>query len=124
VEILMEAKRHGLKVVEVPSTCNYHGLDRTSTHGPLRHGASVIMSIVRLIVEEKPLIFLGMPGVLLLLVGMIFGVWMLQIYAVERRIVTNIALGSMTFILVGFFAVFTAITLYTIARLAQKITKQ
>jgi len=38
--------------------------------------------------------------------------------------VTNIALASMAFILIGFFAVFTAITLYAIARLMQKTAKQ
>jgi len=124
VEVLMEAEKRGLNVVEVPIGCNYHGLERTSTHGPVRHGASVIMSIVRLVVEERPLLFLGAPGVVSLLVGVVFGVWMMQIYALERRIVTNIALASITFIFIGLFAVFTAITLYAITRLARKTTKQ
>jgi glycosyltransferase involved in cell wall biosynthesis len=121
VEILMEAKKHGLNVVEVPTGCNYHGLDRASTHGPLRHGTSVVMSIVRLVVEEKPLVFLGAPGVVSLLIGVLFGVWMLQLYEIERRIVTNIALASVAFMLIGFFAIFTAITLYAITRLVQKL---
>jgi len=79
------------------------------------------MSIVRLVVEEKPLLSLGVPGAVSLLVGIIFGVWMLQLYGLERRIVTNIALASITFILVGLFALFTAITLYAISRLTQKL---
>jgi hypothetical protein len=45
---------------------------------------------------------------------------MLQVYAVEHRIVTNIALASVAFILIGFFALSTAITLYAISRLAKK----
>ena len=49
---------------------------------------------------------------------------MLQIYAVERHIVTNIALASAVFILIGLFAVFTAVTLYAITRLMQKANKQ
>ncbi|MGC9346310.1 MAG: glycosyltransferase family 2 protein, partial [Candidatus Bathyarchaeales archaeon] len=100
----------------------YKGLE-TSTRGPLRHGVSVVMSIVRLVVEERPLLFLGVPGVFSLLVGVFFGVWMLQIYAAEHRIITNIALASIAFIIVGLFAVFTAITLYAIARLIQKTNK-
>jgi len=119
VEILMKAREQNLKVVEVPVACNYQGL-QTSTHGPLTHGAGVIMSIVRLVVEEKPLIFLGLPGAVSLLVGVFFGIWMLQLYAIERRIVTNIALASMAFVLIGFFAIFTAITLYAITRLTWK----
>jgi len=66
-------------------------------------------------------LFLGVPGLISLLVGMGFGVWMLQIYALERRIVTNIALASMAFILIGLFAGFTAITLYAISRMTQKL---
>jgi len=73
-----------------------------------------------LVVEERPLLFLGVPGVFSLLVGVLFGVWMLQIYALVRHIVTNIALASMAFILIGFFCVSTAITLYAISRLARK----
>jgi hypothetical protein len=78
------------------------------------------MSIVRLVVEERPLLSLGVHGVFSLLVGVLFGVWMLQIYAIEHHLVTNIALASIAFILIGFFALSTAITLYAILRLAKK----
>jgi len=123
VEVLMEAKKQGLTVVEVPTKCNYQGL-KTSTSGPLNHGASVVMSIVRLVVEERPLLFLGVPGAVSLLVGVLFGVWMMQIYAIEREIITNIALASIAFILIGLFAIFTAITLYAISRLIQRSNKR
>jgi hypothetical protein len=55
-----------------------------------------------------------------LFAGAAFGVWMLQLYAIERHIVTNIALASMAFVLVGFFMLSTAITLYAIVRLAER----
>jgi len=38
--------------------------------------------------------------------------------------VTNIALASLGFILVGLFVVFTAITLYAIVQVMQKANKQ
>jgi glycosyltransferase involved in cell wall biosynthesis len=123
VEALMEAKKQGLTVAEVPAGCNYHGLE-TSKRGPLRQGMSVLMSIIRLVVEDKPLLFLGLPGVVSLLVGGVFGVWMLQIYSLEHQIETNIALASMAFILMGLFALFTAITLYAISRLTQKLSER
>ena len=120
VEALMEAKKRGLTVAEVPAGCNYHGAG-ASTRSPVRHGVSVVMSIVRLVVEGSPLLFLGVPGVVSLLVGIGFGVWMLQLYGLERRIVTNVALASLAFILIGLFAVFTAVTLYAISRLTKKL---
>jgi hypothetical protein len=46
---------------------------------------------------------------------------MLNVYALEHRIETNIALASISFILIGLFAMFTAVTLYAISRLAQRV---
>ena len=84
------------------------------------HGMDVVGSIIKIIVEERPLTLLGLPGIMFLVAGAFFGVWMLQIYSVEHRIVTNIALACVAFVLIGLFAVFTAITLYAISRLVQK----
>jgi glycosyltransferase involved in cell wall biosynthesis len=119
-EVLMEAKKRGLTVVEVPTNCTYREIEKPSTRNPLRHGASVIMSIVRLVIEERPLVFLGVPGFVSLFVGTFFGAWMLDLYAKQHQIMTNIALASIAFLLMGLFAVFTAITLYAISRLLQK----
>jgi len=49
---------------------------------------------------------------------------MLQMYTVEHRIVTNVALASVAFVLIGFFALSTAITLYAISRLAERTNGQ
>lgn len=122
-EILMKAEDEGLRVVEVPVQVHYKNLD-TSTHNPVGHGLSVLSTIIKLIVEESPLVYLGMPGLAFVLIGVFFGLWTLQLYAVEHRIVTNVALATVFFGLTGIFALFTAITLYAIARLAKKTTSQ
>jgi len=105
--------------MEVPVSCRYKSL-QTSTHGPVRHGVSVVMSILKLVVEDRPLLFLGGPGVISLVAGLFFGIWMLRLYDLERRIVTNIALASIAFTLIGLFTITTAMTLYAITRLLQK----
>ena len=122
VEILLEASKHDLKICEVPSSCKYrNGEVATSTENPITHGMGVVMSIIRLIVEEKPLMVLGIPGILCLFAGIAFGVWMLQIYAIKHLIETNVALASLSFVIVGFFMLSTAITLYAISRLSRKM---
>jgi phage shock protein PspC (stress-responsive transcriptional regulator) len=45
---------------------------------------------------------------------------MLQIYSAAHYIVTNIALAALAFVLIGFFMLSTGITLYAIARLAER----
>lgn len=120
VEILMSARKNGLRIQEVPATF-YYGLDlKKHVHNPVRHGVGVVMSIVKLVVEDRPLVFMGIPGVMFLMIGTFFGVWMLQLYGAEHHIVTNVALASLTFVLLGFFMLSTSITLYAIARLAQR----
>ena len=124
VEILLKASKQDLRIVEVPSTCKYNtGNVDTSTEHPVTHGIGVVMSLVRLIVEERPLVMLGIPSLFCLFAGVGFGLWMLQIYAIEQTIETNIALAAFGFILIGFFMLSTAITLYAIARISEKFGK-
>jgi glycosyltransferase involved in cell wall biosynthesis len=68
VEILLKATKHDLKIHEVASSCKYNNCEvATSTEHPITHGIGVIISIIRFIVEEKPLTLLGIPGILCLL---------------------------------------------------------
>lgn len=120
-EILINARKQHLRVCEVSVSCDYHNGLRTSTRHPVKHGASVMTTLVKLVIEDKPLRILGIPGIFCLAVGTIFGLWMLQIYSEAKHIVTNIALASIGFLLLGFFCLSTAITLYAIQRLAKKM---
>ncbi len=122
IELLRAINRSSLNVYEVPISCRYAttvGV-RTSTKNPIRHGIGLLTSMARLIIEDRPLTLLGIPGILSLVVGMLFGVWMLNLYATESRIVTNIALASIGFVFLGCFMISTAITLYAISRITKK----
>ena len=79
------------------------------------------MSIVKLVVEERPLMFLGLPGITCLVMGVLFGAWLMNLYVELGRIVTNVALASIGFLLLGCFMISTAITLYAITRISKKI---
>jgi glycosyltransferase involved in cell wall biosynthesis len=125
VEILLKASKSDLRIVEVPSTCKYNtSSGGTSSEDPVTHGIGVMWSLIRLIVEERPLVMLGIPSIVFLLAGVGFGVWLMQNYAMTNIIETNIALASIAFILIGFFMLSTAITLYAIARMSEKFSKQ
>ncbi|WGM90398.1 MAG: glycosyltransferase family 2 protein [Candidatus Bathyarchaeum tardum] len=116
VEVLVKAKNQDLRVMEVSAACKYDSLEQTSTHNPIGHGVSVVMSIIQLVVEERPLTFLGIPGLISLFAGIGFGTWMLKLFIEENQIITNIALASIAFTIIGMFMIFTAITLYAISR--------
>lgn len=122
IELLQAISRTDLRVFEVPISCKYGDCieGETSTKHPISHGFGLLMYLLRLIVEKKPITFLGIPGVVALVLGTLFGVWMMNIYVVEQRIVTNIALASITFIFIGFFLMSTAIMLFAI-RISKKV---
>lgn len=122
VEILLDASKHNLKICEVPGSCKYCEANvTTSSQHPVPQGIEVVTSIIRYVIERKPLVFLGIPGIACLFTGIAFGVWMLQIYAAAHLIVTNLALASLAFVVIGFFMLSTSITLYAISRLTQKM---
>jgi glycosyltransferase involved in cell wall biosynthesis len=126
IELIQAITKNKLKTCEVPISCKYGdsiGV-KTSTEHPLSHGIGLIMSLVKLIVEDKPIQFLGIPGVLSLILGTSFGVWMMELYAESGRIVTNVALASIGFLFLGCFMISTAITLYSISRFSQRMSKR
>jgi len=49
---------------------------------------------------------------------------MLQIYAANHSIETNVALAAIAFTLIGLFAISTAVTLYAISRIIKKLNNR
>jgi len=118
-ESLLKTRALGLVVTEVPVDVQYKNLE-TSSQSPVKHGFSVISTIIKMVVEERPLVYLGVPGSLLFLTGAFFGLWALQIYLTYRYIPINIALAALAFGMIGIFFIFTAITLYSILRAVKR----
>jgi glycosyltransferase involved in cell wall biosynthesis len=125
LELLIAINKNGLKVCEVPISCKYSnsvGVE-TSTENAFAHGIGLIMNLVKMVVEDRPLRYLGFPGMISMVIGTFFGVWMMNLFAETHEIITNVALASIAFILIGFFMILTAVTLYSINRLAKKMVR-
>ena len=114
-EILIKASRQKMKIIEVPITVNYNG--DTSTHNPVSHGTSVILSTVKLVAIERPLTFYGIPGIIFLIIGLFFVGWTVQLYVENGSIITNISIIGIGCILVGTILLVTATILHSIITL-------
>ena len=117
-EILIKGHQNKLKIVEVPIKILY-GKD-TSTHNPVSHGTSVLLSTIKYTSIQHPLIFYGIPGIIFLLVGLSFLLWTLQIYAEETRVVTNIALVGIGALILGAILMISAILLYSLVSIVRE----
>jgi glycosyltransferase involved in cell wall biosynthesis len=117
-EILIKANKKSLRVIEVPITITYEG--ETSTHNPLSHGISVILSTMKFISIEHPLKFYGIPGLIFLLTGFIFIIWTIQIYAEYGSVITNIALVGIASTIVATMFLMTSIILYSLVNVVRE----
>jgi glycosyltransferase involved in cell wall biosynthesis len=117
-EILIKADKNGLRIIEVPIKILYEG--ETSTHNPLGHGTSVILSTMKFISIEHPLKFYGTAGLVFSAIGIFFIVWALQIFSDSRQIVTNITLIGFGSSLIGVMLIMTAILLYSLVSIVRE----
>ena len=111
-EILIKASNLELKIAEVPIKVNYDG--DTSTHDPVSHGTSVILSTIKFTSIHNPLKFYGIPGIIFLIIGLIFVAWTIQIYAETQEIITNVSLIGIGSVVLGTILLITAVILFSI----------
>ena len=117
-EILIKASNAGHKIAEVPITIMY-GSD-TSTHNPVSHGTSVLFSTIKFTSIEHPLKFYGIPAIIFLGIGFVFMLWTFQTYAVEKEVITNVALIGIGSLVIGIVFLLSAILLYTLVSVVRE----
>lgn len=114
-EIVSEATAKGLKVSEVPISVIY--TKDGSTLNPVRHGFGVLNRIMVMISERRPLLFFGLFGGILLVIGIVIGamvVW--AFYSVSNVLATGTALISILLITAGLLSIFTGVILNVLVK--------
>ena len=120
VEILTQATEAKLRIKEVPITIRYEGLE-TSTEHPLKHGASVINTLISKTIEKKPLRYLGIPGVIMLLSSVFFIAELITLFNRTRYFSIPMALIALGFIFAGLLFILASIQIYMIKTLEKKL---
>ena len=111
-EILIKSSSKGLRIMEVPVTILYSG--DTSTHNPVSHGTSVLLSTIKFTSIEHPLKFYGIPSVIFLIIGGIFTTLAIQYYIDVGRLNSNLTLIGGGTVLLGIILLICAILLYSL----------
>jgi len=114
-EILIKSSQKKFLIVEVPIKVSYEG--DTSTHDPISHGASVILSTLRFTSMEHPLKFYGIPGGILSVIGLFFVVWTIQYFTQFGSFPPILALIAVGSTIVGMILLMNAILLHSIITL-------
>jgi glycosyltransferase involved in cell wall biosynthesis len=109
-ETVAEASRKNLKITQVPVSVTY-GKDG-STLNPVSHGLGVLTRIVAMISEQRPLIFFGVAGIILMLGGLAAGFFTLRLYSQSNVISVGWALVSIFLVILGAMSFFNGLTLH------------
>ena len=111
-EILIKASAKNFRISEVPIKITYN--DDTSTHNPISHGSSVLLSTIKFTSIEHPLKFYGIPSAILFAIGLVLTYYSIEYYAEIGRLSTNLTLISAGVMLTAIVLSVAGILLYSL----------
>ncbi|HUV89197.1 MAG TPA: glycosyltransferase family 2 protein [Anaerolineae bacterium] len=110
-EMQFLAKEHNLRLAEVIITANYV---EKSKRPVVKHGLLVLDGVLHLIGQYRPLLFFGVPGLVVLLAGIGWGGWVVLIYQRSQTLAIGYALISILLTIVGSLSLFAGIILHSV----------
>jgi len=117
-EILIKASSKNFRITEVPIKILYAG--DTSTHNPVSHGSSVILSTIKYTSIEHPLKFYGIPSMILFIIGISFTYLSAEYYAEIGRLNTNLTIIAASTVLMAVVLLITSILLYSLVSVVRE----
>ena len=119
-EMVRSAVRHGLRIEEVPIRAQYEGLD-TSTMKPSSHGMSVLGSVLKSVRSEHPLLYFGVTGVAMTIVGVMFGLYSIEQYISVKALPFGPSLVAVLLTALGILFVLVGLILNAISELMANV---
>jgi hypothetical protein len=120
-EMQLVARQHGLRMIEAPVGVDYHvPLKRN----PVGQAVGVLDGLLRLVGQARPLLFISVPGLVLLILGLLLGLVVVNIYADGGQLAIGYSLVTILFIVLGVLGLFAGIMLHSIRALFLEFTRR
>jgi glycosyltransferase involved in cell wall biosynthesis len=119
-EQLIKAHELGLGIAHTHISCKYKDLD-TSTKNASSHGFSVLRYVFWLVAEKRPLLFIGFPGFILVILGLLLGIHTLQYYNQTNVFPIPYAILVSIFLIIGALAMFMGLMLNVFPNIIKRI---
>ncbi len=119
-EQLIKAHELGLNVVNTHISCKYKNLD-TSTKNPTSHAFSVLRYVIWLVAERRPLLFIGVPGFILIILGLFFGILTLQYYNQTHVFLIPYSIMVSIFLIIGALGMFMGLMLNVMPNILKRV---
>jgi len=120
-EILIDAVNKNLTISEQSVTVLYDTGFKTSTKNPISHSSGVLSSLLQLVAINHPLRYLGIPGFILLIIGLSFSVLVMTMFNEDRYFSipsTLIAIGTLV---IGLMLMLMSVVLYSISQMSKRL---
>jgi glycosyltransferase involved in cell wall biosynthesis len=118
-EILLQGRKQHLTYEEVPITCSYEG--DCSTERPVGHGLGVIVSILKYLEVEHSLLFFGVPGFVMFVIGLLSGFNVYLSYKDGGFIPFGPALMTVLLLIIGMLSGMTGLILHAVINANKRI---
>jgi glycosyltransferase involved in cell wall biosynthesis len=114
-EMIANAMEKGLRINHVPIS-NIYTRDG-STLNPISHGIGVLIRILTMISERRPLAFFGLGGLVLVTIGLIIGIIVIQMFTTNNVLPVGYTVLTAMLVIIGMFSIFTSIILHVMANM-------
>ena len=114
-------QQHKLRLVEVPVNIKYVDKPKRNV---LSHGMLVLNGLLRLIGQYRPLVFFGVPGAIILLAGIGWGWYVVEIYRRVQQLAVGYAMVSVLLAIIGSLLLATGIILHSVRGMLLDIGEQ
>ncbi len=110
-EMQFLVKEHALTILEVPISVVY---EEKAKRNPFAHGVQIVSNIAGLIGQNRPLFFFGVPGLISLVMGIIWSLIILDIYSRSHELAIGYALIDVMLIILGTLSIFVGLILHSV----------
>ena len=119
-EILINASKKDLTITEQKVTVIYNTGNKTSTKNPVSHAGEVATSLFELILVRHPLKFLGIPGILIIIGGIISSNYVISIFNETNYFSIPYTLLSIFLIILGIILILVSGILFRLNKTDRK----
>nr|WP_245333009.1 glycosyltransferase family 2 protein [Halarchaeum solikamskense] len=112
-DILYALERERYTFAEVPTTIRYD-LEGTSTEGVLEHGLGLLRNLAGLLERTRPMVLIGLPGAMCVLLGALLGVLDVQRFVTTGSVPIGLTVAVSASTVLGVLLLFTAVLVHTI----------
>lgn len=120
-EMQFIARDQGLRVAEAPITVHYADKPKRPV---LSHGMLVLNGLLQMVGQYRPLLFFGVPGLLVFLVGLALGGYVVTLYQATKILAVGYAMITVLLAMIGMLSFVTAIILHSVRGLLLELVAQ